>query len=97
MVDRDKAMNGLERCLSGKVQFGCGKCPYFGDETYNDAWSCRLSLMQDCRELIEEYKGLVCCHDCKNYDRDLIYCNKFGIQNINDGWFCADGERKEGR
>lgn len=38
---------------------------------------------------------LVRCKDCNHYDNDMIYCNKFGIQNINNDWFCADGERKE--
>ena len=38
---------------------------------------------------------LVRCKDCKHYDKDMIYCNLFGIQNIDDDWFCADGKPKE--
>lgn len=45
------------------------------------------------REGYEQAKGeLVRCRDCKHYDKDMIYCNLFGIQNIDDDWFCADGE-----
>ncbi len=54
MPDREKVKKGFERCLSGKMPFGCGECPYFGDEEYNDAWSCRLSLMRDAFALLKE-------------------------------------------
>ena len=37
---------------------------------------------------------IVRCNDCENFDKDDLYCNKFGIQNIDGYWFCADGERK---
>ena len=53
-MDREKIKKGFERCLSGKMPFGCGKCPYFGDEEYTDAWSCRLSLMRDALKLLKE-------------------------------------------
>jgi len=72
MADRAKVDKGLERCLSGKVPFGCGECPYYGDEVYTDAWSCRLSLMRDANELLKEkhpktghwqdkYEGIATC------------------------------------
>ena len=68
MVDRMKVDKGLERCLSGKVPFGCGECPYYGDEVYTDAWSCRLSLMRDANELLKEQKAeKKCCRDCEYY------------------------------
>ena len=46
---------------------------------------------------LKEYEAVVRCKDCKHYDHSMLYCNKFGIQDIDDDWFCADGERKEGR
>lgn len=58
-MDREKIKKGFERCLSGKMPFGCGKCPYFGDEEYTDAWSCRLSLMRDALELLKEQDELL--------------------------------------
>ncbi len=54
MPDREKVKKGFERCLSGKMPFGCGECLYFGDEEYNDAWSCRLSLMRDAFAMLKE-------------------------------------------
>ena len=53
MADKAKVDKGLEKCLSGKIPFGCGECPYYGDEAYTDAWSCRLSLMRDANELLK--------------------------------------------
>ena len=58
MADRTKVEKGLARCLSGKVPFGCGECPYYGDEVYTDAWSCRLSLMRDANELLKEQQPI---------------------------------------
>ena len=40
-------------------------------------------------------KEIIRCKECKNYDKEMIYCNLFGIQNIDDEWFCADGVRKD--
>ena len=59
MADRAKVDKGLERCLFGKVPFGCGECPYYGDEVYTDAWSCRLSLMRDADELLKEQQETI--------------------------------------
>ena len=42
---------------------------------------------------------VVRCKDCKHKEKDGIsegyhYCNINGLQ-VTDGWFCADGEKKE--
>ena len=58
MAELEKVKKGFERCLSGKMPFGCGECPYFGDEEYTDAWSCRLSLMRDSFDLLKEQEDL---------------------------------------
>ena len=53
-------------------------------------------------------KEIVRCKDCKHahltYDGDCKYCDNitdddgFPIERYHSGdWFCADGERKEGR
>lgn len=52
MPDREKVIKGLECCLSNKYP-PCGKCGYDGDIRYNDAWSCRLSLMADALALLK--------------------------------------------
>ena len=45
--------------------------------------------------MVISWEPLVRCKDCKHYDKDMIYCNKFGIQDIDDDWFCADGVKRE--
>ena len=46
-------------------------------------------------------KEHVRCKDCKHYDVDNLYCDKhdfqFDSKEFTPDWFCADGERKEGR
>lgn len=48
---------------------------------------------------------VVRCKDCKHYRTNTVYpgtnmimtyCAKTGIAEIKPGWYCADGERKEG-
>ena len=54
-------------------------------------------------ELLKEQSEIVLCKDCKNavvYDGNEVICTQID-SNGNDkhsiDWFCADGERKEGR
>ena len=39
-------------------------------------------------------KPIVRCKDCKKHNTMNCYCNAW---QISDDWFCADGERQEGR
>ena len=52
---------------------------------------------EEADELMDEHwvGELVRCKDCNHYDKDMIYCNKFGMQDINDDWFCADGRHRD--
>ena len=44
------------------------------------------------------YVQVVRCKDCKHWDADDHECNiKTGWFACGADWFCADGERKEGR
>ena len=56
-----------------------------------------LNNRRDERCLLKE---VVRCKDCKHYDEDensrLGTCLENGVCSTQD-WFCADGERKEGR
>ena len=52
MDKREKVIKGLECCLASKYP-PCGECGYDGDMNYNDAWSCRLSLMADALALLK--------------------------------------------
>ena len=52
MDKREKVIKGLECCLASKYP-PCGECGYDGDMNYNDAWSCRLSLMADALVLLK--------------------------------------------
>jgi hypothetical protein len=53
---------------------------------------------------LKEQPKIVQCKDCKygvksptfQYYPEVTWCNKYSTSH-NDEWFCADGERKEGR
>lgn len=53
MMDRDKVIKGLECCTYAKLPIPCDKCDYFGNDEYNDPWSCRISLMRDALTLLK--------------------------------------------
>lgn len=41
---------------------------------------------------------VVRCKDCKHFDKEQEECTMYGtVINASADWFCADGERKEGR
>lgn len=44
----------------------------------------------------DNHGELIRCKDCKYYDGNGT-CMKNGIALLADRWFCADGERQEGR
>jgi hypothetical protein len=48
-------------------------------------------------KLLKEQEAVVRCKDCKHYDPEEQRCGD-GLDGIfAPDWFCADGERKEGR
>jgi len=48
-------------------------------------------------ELLKEQTEIVRCKDCKYYDHFNGCMSWHDVNSNNDNWFCADGERKEGR
>ena len=63
--------------------------------------TCQSELQKDGSYKIERYRELVRCKDCKHRDPEVKNCDSgHAIQwqlPRPDNWFCADGERKEGR
>lgn len=58
MTDQEKVIKALECCLTSKYP-PCDECGYDGDANYNDAWSCRLSLMADALTLLKAQRSRV--------------------------------------
>ena len=95
-MDREKVIKSLELCVQGSK--GCLKdCPYTDK-------GCRVQLEKDALELLKEQEAVVRCKDCKHWyfadnripcEQENI-CGRNGIV-VTPDWFCADGERKEGR
>ena len=56
--------------------------------------TCQSELQKDGSYKIERYRELVRCKDCKRFDDGI--CELYGFRREND-YYCADGERKEGR
>jgi len=45
------------------------------------------------------YIEVVRCRDCRWYEREqpgMVYCPLIVGNWVEEGWFCADGERREG-
>ena len=48
-------------------------------------------------ELLKEQPEIVRCKDCKYYDHFNGCMSWHDVNSKNDNWYCADGERQEGR
>ena len=95
-MDREKVIKGLECCTGLGCHHGC--------EYLNSG--CTELLKKDALALLKEQGTVVRCKDCKHYRINTVYpgtnmimkyCAKTGITESNPDWFCADGERREGR
>jgi hypothetical protein len=95
---REKVLKGLKCCNSLTTM--CGECPYYDRCSF---------LKKDALEVLEEMEAVVRCKDCKfsgcytteeNGNIYRISCHKRN-NKLNEwhkpDWYCADGERKEGR
>ncbi len=103
MPDREKVIKGLEHCAFGSSD-PCyeNDCPYYQSD-------CTEELKKDILALLKAQPDVVRCKDCKHStmtaDGKLCkYCDFYKeddgspMQLYHEGdWFCADGERKEGR
>lgn len=56
MTDPENVLEGLSCCTGAKAPINCGKCPYAWNDDYTDMWSCRIALMRDSKELLENQK-----------------------------------------
>ena len=92
--------------FSTKYKYKCMNCNrYFNDidfekEPLQPVW--KSKCMNTKADMVE----VVRCKDCKHYRINTVYpgtnmimkyCAKTGIPESNPDWFCACGERKEGR
>ena len=106
-MDKEKIINALEWHIrttkARECKYALVDCPYveecrtIGSEKLFEDTLALLKEYQNnngcetCAMAVEDRPFVVRCKDCKHYDRNMIYCNKFGIQNIHNDWFCADG------
>jgi hypothetical protein len=109
MIDRDKVFDAFRNCITEPK---CKDCPWEQCEQFNQKKvDIPVTLALDVIELLKEqgtvnlYKcqncgtwvsaeNVVWCKDCKHAGEDCEIAFHFGEK---DDWFCADGERKEGR
>ena len=95
MTEKEKILRAWERCDE------CHKHPIGMSEAYVECeytmWLyCRQdALIRDTVELIKKTPEIVQCKDCKYYEPQFPLCKIYGVKDAN--WFCADGERNEGR
>jgi hypothetical protein len=68
-------------------------------EKFNDYAPIEISLVcvKDILELLKEQEAVVRCKDCEHYDKKTGRCALRHVHGCAETWFCADGERKEGR
>ena len=112
MIDREKVIKGLE-CCSGRIDTECDDCPYNANGNLDVCGTLlaedALELLKQIEKpkffvhedgTIEPLPKIVRCKDCDNRECDgragTIVCGITGDSHSRL-WFCADGERKEGK
>ena len=101
-MDMENVIKGLELCSDALYcadpNSRCSQCPYrTKDMTGTDERNCSDILMADALELLKEQEAVVRCKDCKYYDHFNGCMSWHDVNSSNDNWYCADGERREGR
>ena len=85
MKGEDEIRKALALCPGDSLECEQDGCPFW------DIRLCVPELHIDALELLKEREAVVRCKDCKRVE---TCCRR----RTNDpNWFCADGERKEGR
>jgi len=56
-----------------------------------------LQAVKDAQEALKEQPEIVRCKDCLYRHTNNCFAKEAGLANVSDDWFCADGDRKEGR
>ena len=95
MPDREKVIETVEEA------FDMYKSEYEGTSFFDEKeWA---ENKRDAIELLKEQEAVVRCKDCKHYryygltEDTVSECTIDHCENPDADWFCADGERKEGR
>ena len=89
-MDREKVIKGIETI---KQFFG------YGLPSTAEVFDSYYGILNDAIAMLKEQEAVVRCKDCKRrgtYDCP-VYVGGDGMCSEPDDWFCADGERKEGR
>lgn len=93
MPDREKVFEAFRNCITEPK---CRDCPWEQCEQFNQKKvEIPVTLALDVINLLKEQEAVVRCKDCnKRYTR---FCPDVDSPTRVDDWYCADGERKEGR
>ena len=96
MTDREKAIRGLECCMSEHI---CRGCPYKEKGECEDGGYYYSKAIEDAIAMLKEQPEIIRCKDCK-HGADTIINGEYlfktcrGVNHEPD-WFCADGERRD--
>lgn len=57
-----------------------------------------MTLSEAITEIVEELDlvSVVRCRDCKHYDLSDGYCEFIGDYDVDENFYCGNGERKDG-
>ena len=68
MPDREKAIKGLEHCLSRYIDGLCDDCPYMGelDKSYMIPMKCKEIIMRDALALLKEQAAVTGWKDARH-------------------------------
>ena len=103
MIDREKVIRGLERCLK------CSMIPTSSAEELKAYIDCEYTvglycgkdkLLFETLELLKKRETVVRCKDCKYSlkKRGKVYCSSILLDKIafvDADWFCADGVNRD--
>lgn len=93
MIDKRQVVYDIERCIS-YVPDACRDCSHY---TGTVGFGCMEKLMEDALPMLKEQPEIILCRDCKHHRKDTCSAGAGMAFPPPDDWFCADGERKEGR
>ena len=97
MTDIENIIKAWERCEECRTH-PVGMSQAYLDCEYTIGLYCgQDKLVRHTLDVLKSIQKVVRCKDCKYYD-DINGCMSWhDVNSGNDNWFCADGERKEGR
>ena len=90
MTDMEKVIREIEDALSGNLAKA-------GHIYGLSLVGLKDKALTDALALLKKQEAVVQCKDCKYYDNFNGCMSWHDVNSNNDNWYCADGERKEGR